>query len=95
MAGAWMARTGVKALILDQKACRTQAGHADGIESRTLEILDSFGIGKDVWKKANRTIDLALWVSWHFSPMNTLIFERGVLTHRTLERTRWRRNPSR
>ncbi|KAJ5115005.1 Monooxygenase FAD-binding [Penicillium alfredii] len=61
MAGTWMAQTGVKAMIIDQKSCRTQTGHADGIESRTLEILDSFGIGEYVWKKANRTVELSLW----------------------------------
>ncbi|OJJ42343.1 hypothetical protein ASPZODRAFT_2122335 [Penicilliopsis zonata CBS 506.65] len=61
MAGAWMARTGVKTLIIDQKPCRTQSGHADGIESRTLEILDSFGIGEGVWRDSNRTIELSLW----------------------------------
>lgn len=88
MAGAWMARTRVKTLIIDQKSCRTQAGHADGIESRTLEILDSFGIGDDIWKKANRTIDLALWVSWHFSSVGHLEdFNFGTFSRicRTLE----------
>jgi phenol 2-monooxygenase len=62
MAGIWMARTGVKGMVIDQKPCRTQSGHADGIESRTLEILDSFGIGEKIWNEANRTIDLCLWV---------------------------------
>ncbi|KAJ5709445.1 hypothetical protein N7493_010779 [Penicillium malachiteum] len=61
MAGTWMAQTGVTAIIIDQKPHRTQSGHADGIESRTFEILDSFGVGDNVWKNANPTIDLSIW----------------------------------
>jgi hypothetical protein len=63
MAGTWMAQTQISAIIIDEKPCRTQYGHADGIESRTFEILDSFGVGDNVWKNANRTIDLSIWVS--------------------------------
>ena len=63
MAGAWMAQTGNTAIILEKEASRTQYGHADGIESRTFEILDSFGMGEEIWNKANRTIDLSIWVS--------------------------------
>lgn len=62
MVGTWMAKTGVKAIIIDQKPQSTQTGHADGIESRTLEIFDSFGIAGNIWEHANRTIDLSIWV---------------------------------
>ena len=62
MAGSWMAKTGIKAIIVDKKPSNTPVGHADGLESRTLEILDSFEIGEPIWKQANRTIDLSLWV---------------------------------
>ncbi|CDM35428.1 Aromatic-ring hydroxylase-like [Penicillium roqueforti FM164] len=61
MAGTWMAQTGIKAMIIDKMPCRTQRGHADGIESRTFEILDSFGMADSIWKHANRTIDLSIW----------------------------------
>ncbi|KAJ5436044.1 Monooxygenase FAD-binding [Penicillium cf. griseofulvum] len=61
MAATWMAQTGIKAMLIDQKAQRTQVGHADGVESRTLEILDSFGLGESIYRGANLTIDLCLW----------------------------------
>ncbi|KAJ5385000.1 Monooxygenase FAD-binding [Penicillium concentricum] len=61
MAATWMAQTGIKTILIDQKALRTQAGHADGVESRTLEILDSFGLGETIYRGANLTIDLCLW----------------------------------
>lgn len=76
MAGTWMAQTGITAMIIDKKPSRTQVGHADGVESRTFEILDSFGMGDGVWKKANRTIDLSIWVSTDFVHLfNALKFE--------------------
>jgi phenol 2-monooxygenase len=63
MAAAWMATTGVKTIIVDQKPCRTLTGHADGLESRTLEILASFGLAEVVSSEANPTIEVCLWVS--------------------------------
>ncbi|KAJ5766030.1 uncharacterized protein N7511_003646 [Penicillium nucicola] len=61
MAGTWMAKAGIKAVIIDKSPCQTQRGHADGIESRTFEILDSFGLGDRIWRSANRTVDLSIW----------------------------------
>ncbi|KXG45467.1 Monooxygenase, FAD-binding [Penicillium griseofulvum] len=61
MAATWMAQTGIKAMLIDKKAQRTQVGHADGVESRTLEILDSFGLAESIYRDANLTIDLCLW----------------------------------
>ncbi|KAL4922395.1 FAD binding domain-containing protein [Aspergillus aurantiobrunneus] len=63
MAAAWMARMGVHAMIIDQKPHHTRCGRADGLESRTLEILDSFGLGDRVWLEANHTVEIALWAS--------------------------------
>ncbi|CAG7933358.1 unnamed protein product [Penicillium olsonii] len=61
MAATWLAQTGVNTVLIDQKSCRTQVGHADGIESRTMEIMDCFGLGDSLWKRANLTIELCLW----------------------------------
>ncbi|KAH8423746.1 putative FAD monooxygenase [Aspergillus melleus] len=61
MAAAWMAQMGVNATIVDQKSHQTRCGRADGLESRTLEILDSFGLADKVWAQANHTVEIALW----------------------------------
>ncbi|KAG2026541.1 hypothetical protein GB937_001321 [Aspergillus fischeri] len=61
MAAAWMAQMGVKTIIIDQKSHQTRCGRADGLESRTLEILDSFGLADKVWAQANHTVEIALW----------------------------------
>ncbi|CAG8909956.1 unnamed protein product [Penicillium egyptiacum] len=61
MAATWMAQAGIKTLVVEKKLSHTKVGHADGLESRTLEILDSFGIGAAIWAEANRTIKVCLW----------------------------------
>ncbi|KAI9044337.1 putative FAD monooxygenase [Aspergillus affinis] len=61
MAAAWMAQMGVNTIIVDQKSHQTRCGRADGLESRTLEILDSFGLADKVWAQANHTVEIALW----------------------------------
>ena len=62
MAAAWMARTGIQTLVVERKSHPTEAGHADGLESRTIEILDSFGLGQKIWDRSNHTVDICLWV---------------------------------
>jgi 2-polyprenyl-6-methoxyphenol hydroxylase-like FAD-dependent oxidoreductase len=62
MAAAWMAQTGVKTLLIDEQPDHRTNGRADGLESRTLEILDSFGLADKVWAEANHTVEICLWV---------------------------------
>lgn len=57
-----MARTGIRTLVVERKSRPTDAGHADGLESRTIEILDSFGLGHKIRNDSNHTIDICLWV---------------------------------
>ena len=47
-----MARCGVKTLIIDKRSADTRNGQADGIQARTLEILDSFGLADAVWNES-------------------------------------------
>ncbi|KAF9887315.1 hypothetical protein FE257_010310 [Aspergillus nanangensis] len=61
IAATWMAQTGIRTLVVEKKPIHTQAGHADGLESRTLEVLDSFGLGERIWAETNRTIEVCLW----------------------------------
>jgi phenol 2-monooxygenase len=36
-------------------------GQADGLQCRTLEILDSFGIGHRVWRESNHMLEICFW----------------------------------
>ena len=53
MAANWMSRLGIKTRIVDKRADAISTDQADGIQPRTLEIWDSFGISDGILKKSN------------------------------------------
>jgi len=52
VAATWMARCGVKTLLVDKRSAESWSGHGDGIQARTLEICDSFGLADAVWNES-------------------------------------------
>lgn len=52
MAACWASQYAITTRLIDLKSERTAAGHADGINSRTMEILDSFGLADTVLRQA-------------------------------------------
>lgn len=62
MAAAWAAVLGLKTRVIDKRATKIMLGHADGLQSRTLEIFNSFGFGDRIYKEANRMQEVCLWV---------------------------------
>jgi hypothetical protein len=75
-----MAQMGVNTMIIDQKHTHTRCGRADGLESRTLEILDSFGLADQIWTQANHTVEIALWVPPSPAPLSPAIGKPNPLT---------------
>lgn len=69
MAALWMARCGVKTRIIDARATKVFRGHADGMQSGTLDIFESFGIVEDLYKNAAPAVEMTFWVceSWLLS----------------------------
>lgn len=61
MLATWMARLGVRCRIIDKRGDRVNSGQADGLQSRTFEILDSLGIGQDLWREANHMLEIRFW----------------------------------
>ncbi|KAF1913433.1 FAD binding domain-containing protein [Ampelomyces quisqualis] len=61
MMAAWMARCGIDARIVDKRGSKVYSGQADGVQIRSLEILDSFGFADRVWKEANHMIEMCMW----------------------------------
>lgn len=61
-AACWAAQYNMSTRIIDRKDGRTQTGHADGLQSRTLEILESFGIADPILKQGVQTPDSCHWV---------------------------------
>ncbi|KAL1952881.1 hypothetical protein VTO42DRAFT_4068 [Malbranchea cinnamomea] len=57
----WLSRFNLKVRIVDKRGTKVFAGQADGLQCRTLEILDSFDIGHRAWREANHMIEICLW----------------------------------
>ncbi|ODQ78129.1 hypothetical protein BABINDRAFT_93310 [Babjeviella inositovora NRRL Y-12698] len=61
MAACWLARTGVLFRIVDKRSTKIFAGQADGLQSRTLEVFQSFGFGDRARKNANHFQEMCFW----------------------------------
>lgn len=61
MAATWMSRCGVKTRIIDRRDDKIFRGQADGLQSRTFEIFDSFGFGQQIWRESNHMLEMCLW----------------------------------
>jgi phenol 2-monooxygenase len=63
MAAAWASQYNIKTRIIDKNHARISKGQADGLQARTLEILDSFGVAEGVWRRGYHDIEICTWVS--------------------------------
>ncbi|EED23488.1 monooxygenase, putative [Talaromyces stipitatus ATCC 10500] len=61
MAACWASQFNISTRIIDQKPGRTRTGHADGIHSRTSEILDSFGLVDQILRQAVIETEMCYW----------------------------------
>ncbi|CAI7678460.1 unnamed protein product [Penicillium pancosmium] len=62
-AACWAAQYNMSTRIIDRKEGRTKTGHADGLQSRTLEILESFGIADPILKQGVQNPDSCHWTT--------------------------------
>ena len=63
MAAAWANQYPITTRIIDKNHERISKGQADGLQARTLEIFDSFGVADGVWKKGFHDIEVCTWAS--------------------------------
>ncbi|KAJ7847822.1 FAD binding domain-containing protein [Mycena olivaceomarginata] len=61
MLGCWLARTGVKTRIIDRRASKITRGHADGVQCRTIEIFQSFGMADKIEKEGNELSEVVFY----------------------------------
>lgn len=62
--------------IIDRKEARTKTGHEDGLQSQTLEILESFGTVDPVLKQGVHDVDMCQWVSTKIHNLNLSLLIR-------------------
>ncbi|KAL4894293.1 FAD binding domain-containing protein [Aspergillus ambiguus] len=60
-AACWATQYNIRTRIIDQKETRTPTGHADGIQSRTMEILDSFGLANRILEQGVAPAEECYW----------------------------------
>jgi phenol 2-monooxygenase len=60
-AAVWLARFGINYKILERRDGPLKIGQADGVQTRTVEIFDSFGIAEDLVKEAYHVMEVAFW----------------------------------
>lgn len=60
-AAVWLARLGIPFVILERRAGPLEIGQADGVQTRTVEIFDSFGLAEDMLREAYHVLEIAFW----------------------------------
>lgn len=56
-----MSRCGIKTRIVDKRDTKVFGGQADGLQSRTFEIFDSFGFAHRAWRESNHMLEMCMW----------------------------------
>jgi len=62
MLAAWASQYSITTRLIDHKPTKTK-GQADGLHSRTLEIMDSFGVVEPFLKQSYKVNEICSWVS--------------------------------
>ena len=62
-AAAWLARCGVQCTILEKRSEPLKNGQADGVQCRTVEVFESFGLAEDLLREAYHVLEVAFWSS--------------------------------
>ncbi|KAK4986999.1 hypothetical protein LTR50_004951 [Elasticomyces elasticus] len=62
-AAAWLARTGINCKILEKSSGPMQLGQADGVQCRTVEVFESFGLAEELLKAGYHVLEVAFWSS--------------------------------
>ncbi|RJE23942.1 Phenol 2-monooxygenase [Aspergillus sclerotialis] len=62
-AATWLARYGLICKILERRDGPMKMGQADGVQCRTVEIFDSFGIGEELLRESYHVVEVVFWAN--------------------------------
>lgn len=68
MAALWLAKYGVPFRLLERRDGPLVTGQADGVQCRTVEIFESFGLSDPLLREAYHALELAFWGPDHQTP---------------------------
>lgn len=60
-AATWLARYGVRCKVLERRDGPMKMGQADGVQCRTVEIFESFGVGEELLREAYHVLEVNFW----------------------------------
>ncbi|EHA26952.1 hypothetical protein ASPNIDRAFT_171092, partial [Aspergillus niger ATCC 1015] len=60
-AATWLARYGIKCKVLERRDGPMTMGQADGVQCRTVEIFESFGIGEELLRESYHVVEVVFW----------------------------------
>ncbi|RAL12949.1 putative phenol 2-monooxygenase [Aspergillus homomorphus CBS 101889] len=60
-AATWLARYGLRCKVLERREGPMTMGQADGVQCRTVEIFESFGIGDALLREAYHVLEVVFW----------------------------------
>jgi phenol 2-monooxygenase len=64
-AATWLSRCGVPCKVLDSRSGPLVMGQADGVQCRTVEVFESFGLAEDLLREAYHVLETVFWASDH------------------------------
>lgn len=62
-AATWLSRLNIPCTILERRSGPMALGQADGVQCRTVEIFESFGMSEDLLREAYHVLEVAFWSS--------------------------------
>jgi phenol 2-monooxygenase len=60
-AATWLARYGISCKIVDWRPGPLEVGQADGVQCRTVEVFDSFGVAEELLREAYHVLEVTFW----------------------------------
>ncbi|KAJ5736439.1 uncharacterized protein N7483_001564 [Penicillium malachiteum] len=60
-AALWLARHGIRSKILERRDGPMKMGQADGVQCRTVEIFESFGVSEELLREAYHVLEVSFW----------------------------------
>ncbi|KAL2853994.1 phenol 2-monooxygenase [Aspergillus pseudodeflectus] len=60
-AATWLARYNIPYRVLERSAGPLKLGKADGVQCRTVEIFESFGMGEELLREAYHVLEVGFW----------------------------------
>lgn len=62
-AGTWLSRYGVPFVILERRPGPMTRGQADGVQCRTVEMFESFGLDGELLAESYHVLEVAFWAT--------------------------------